>query len=396
MSILFSSQTLGTIELPNRFVCSATYEVMAGENGEVSEAFVKRYTTLAKGEVGLSITGLMYVEPSGRGYRFQAGIHKDRMLAGLGRLTEAVHQHGGKIAFQLAHCGRQTTRQMAGQTPVAPSARGRDPLNFVKPRAMTESDIGQTIEAFGQAARRAAEAGADAVQLHAAHGYLLAEFLSPFFNTRTDAWGGTDQKRFRFLEAVYTEVKANVPQGFPILVKLNTNDYTPQEGITPTLAVTYAGWLSALGVDAVEVSCGTTNYSYMNMCRGDVPTAEIVKSLPWWKRPVGAFMIGKLEGKYPLQEGYNMNAAERIRPVLDATRLMVVGGMRSVACMEKAVASGAADFISMSRPFIRDPFLVKRIREKKIDRVSCVSCNRCFAAVPNELPVYCYNKKFPK
>lgn len=396
MSVLFSSQTAGSIELPNRFVCSATYEAMAGENGEVSEELVKRYTTLAKGEVGLSITGLLYVEPSGRGYRFQAGIHNDRMLDGLGRLAEAVHQHGGKIAFQLAHCGRQTTRQMAGQRPMAPSARGRDPVNFVKPRMMTESDIGQTIEAFGQAARRAAEAGADAVQLHAAHGYLISEFLSPFFNTRADAWGGTDRKRFRFLEAIYAEVTANVPQGFPIYVKLNTNDCTPQEGITPALAVTYAGWLSALGVDAVEVSCGTTNYSYMNMCRGDVPTKEIVKSLSWWQKPVGSYMIGKLEGKYPMQEGYNLHAAERMRPALTSTRLMVVGGMRSVGYMEMAVASGAADFISMSRPFIRDPFLVKKIREKKIDRVSCVSCNRCFAAVPNEIPVYCYNKTFPQ
>jgi 2,4-dienoyl-CoA reductase-like NADH-dependent reductase (Old Yellow Enzyme family) len=369
---------------------------MATENGEVTEELIKRYATLAKGGVGLCITGLMYVHPSGRGYKFQTGIYENNMIEGLNKLTDAVHQNGGKIAFQLAHCGRQTTKKMAGQTPLAPSSYGRDPINFVKPQAMTERDIKNTIEAFGRAARRAFEAGADGIQLHAAHGYLIAEFLSPFFNHRKDDWGGSDENRFKLLKEIFTEVKSHLPKGFPVLVKLNTNDYTPTEGITPLLAVKYAGWLSLMGIDGIEVSCGTTNYSYMNMCRGDVPTEEIVKSLSWWEKPLGSLMIGKLEGKYDLEEGYNLEAAKLMRPVLNSTPLMVVGGMRTVSHMEKVVKNGDADFISMSRPFTREPFLVNKIKEKKLKKVSCVSCNRCFAAVPNNIPVYCYNKAFPK
>ena len=187
-----------------------------------------------------------------------------------------------------------------------------------------------------------------------------------------------------------------MPDNFPILVKLSTHDYTPKHGIIPTLAIKYAEWLAALGIDGLEVSCGTGNYSYMNMCRGDVPTDEFLKAVPWWQKPMGRLMIGKLEGKYDLEEGYNLEAAKMIRPALGGTPLFLVGGMRTVSHMEDVLENGHADFISMSRPFIREPFLVNKIRKGKMDKVSCVSCNRCLAAVPNDLPIYCYNKQFPK
>ena len=396
MSILLSPFKIGQVELANRFVCSATYEGMAHDTGEVSDQLIQRYARLAQGGVGLSITGLMFVHPSGRGYKHQAGIESDRRIAGLSALADAVHRAGGKIAFQIAHCGRQTTKAMAGQIPLGPSPRGRDPINFVKPKAMTEAEISTMIDAFGAAAERAAAAGADAIQLHAAHGYLINQFLSPFFNIRTDGWGGSDQNRFRFLKQVVQAAKARVPDGFPILVKLNAEDFTPKAGITPALAKTYAGWLAALGVDGIEVSCGAGHYSYMNMCRGEVPTAELLKALAWWEKPIGRLMIGKLEGKYDLEEGYNLTAARAIKPAMGDTPLFLVGGMRRATHMAHVIEKGDADFISMSRPFIREPFLVKKIASGEIDRVACVSCNRCFAAIPNEIPIYCYHKGFPK
>jgi 2,4-dienoyl-CoA reductase-like NADH-dependent reductase (Old Yellow Enzyme family) len=396
MSALFTPMKIGNVEIPNRFVNSATYEAMANETGEVSDELVKRYERLAKGGVGLCVSGMMYVHPSGRGYKNQIGIHHDSMIPGLRKLADAVHKEGGKIAFQIAHCGRQTKKSMIGQTPLAPSSRGRDPMYFVKPKEMTEDEIREIIKATADAARRAVEAGADGIQLHAAHGYLFSEFLSPFFNIRTDSWGGSDENRFRFLKETYQEVKKVVPIGYPVFVKLSSNDYTPKEGTTPTLAARYAGWLAELGIDAVEVSCGTTNYSYMNMSRGDVPTAELVKGLAWWEKPLGRLMIGKLEGKFDLQEGYNLEAAKLIKPLLGDIPLILVGGMRTVSHMEEVLDSKHADFISMSRPFIREPFLVDKIKGGEMAKVSCVSCNRCLAAVPNGLPVYCYNKKFPK
>jgi 2,4-dienoyl-CoA reductase-like NADH-dependent reductase (Old Yellow Enzyme family) len=272
---------------------------------------------------------------------------------------------------------------------------GRDPVKFVKPKEMSEGEIQDVILAFGQAARRATEAGADGVQIFAAHGYLINEFLSPFFNRRRDDWGGSDRNRFRFLEEVFLEVRRALPKGIPILAKINVHDYTPKEGITPPLAAKYAGWLKDLGIDGLEVSCGSVFYSFMSTCRGDVPVRELLMAFPWWKRPLGRFVLKSLARRYRFHEAYNLEAARVIKAVLGEIPLLLVGGLRTVKRMEEILKQGDADMISMSRPFIRDPFLVKHIREG-MDQVRCVSCNRCLAAALNELPVRCYNQAFPK
>jgi len=392
---LFTPLKIGNTELKNRFVHSATYEVMARENGEVTETLIKRYVTLAKGGVGLIIPGYMYVHPLGRSYKFQSGIHEDALIPSLRTLVDMIHKEGAQVIFQLAHSGRQTTKNIIGQIPLGPSDKGRDPINFIKPKAMTEPEIHQTIRAFALAANRSVAAGADGVQLHAAHGYLINQFISPFFNHRTDSWGGSDEGRFRFLKETVRAVKDAVPKDTPVLVKLNTHDHTPQVGVTPSVAVKYAKWLAELGIDGIEVSCGTALYSFMNMCRGDVPVDELVQSLPLWKKPLGRLTMNKLAGKYNLEEGYNLEAAQKIKPVLESIPLAVVGGMRTVARMEEALQNGWADLISMSRPLIREPSLVRKIQEGEKDRVACVSCNRCLAAVQNDIPVRCYNKGFP-
>jgi 2,4-dienoyl-CoA reductase-like NADH-dependent reductase (Old Yellow Enzyme family) len=395
MSILFTPIHIGDMQIKNRFVHSATYECMASETGEVSDTLLRRYQNLVKGEVGLIIPGYMYVHPLGRAYRYQIGIHDDEMIPGLRKLVGVVHQDGGKIAFQLAHAGRQTTKAMIGQTPIGPSYRGRDPIYFFKPREMSEDQIHEVIKAFGSAAHRAVEAGADGIQLHAAHGYLINQFISPFFNHRKDEWGGSDVNRFRFLKEVISEVRTKLPRGMPVLVKLNTHDHTPQKGITPPLAVTYARWLTDLNIDGVEISCGSSVYSFMNMCRGDVPVHELVMNLPLWKKPIATFILKSKAGKYDLEEGYNLEAAKMIKPVLGNIPLFVVGGFRKVTQMNEVLDKHYADCISMSRPFIREPFIVKKIKEGKREAVACVSCNRCLGAVQNNIPVYCYNKKFP-
>ena len=395
MSILFTPINLGDVQIKNRFMHSATYEGMALETGEVSDKLVKRYHNLAKGEAGLIIPGYMFVHPLGRSYKYQTGIHSDDMIPGLRKVVEAVHQEGGKIAFQLAHAGRQTTKAMIGQTPIGPSSKGRDPINFVKPKEMSADQIQEVIQAFGAAAKRAVEAGVDGIQLHAAHCYLINQFISPFFNHRKDEWGGSDANRFRLLRELISEVRGALPPGMPLLVKLNTHDYTPQEGITPSLAVTYAKWLSDLEINGLEISCGSPVYSFMNMCRGDVPVKELVQSLPFWKKPLGKLMMKSMVGKYDLEEGYNLEAAKMIKPVLGDIPLFVVGGLRKVAQMKEALEKQYADGISMCRPFIREPFIVKKIKEGKTEAVACVSCNRCLAAVPNNMTVQCYNKGFP-
>lgn len=394
MSILFTPRKIGEIEVKNRFVHSATYEGMADASGRVTDQILRRYNTLAKGGVGAIIPGFMHIHPLGRPYKYHIGIHNDDMIPGLRDLVDSVHREGAHIFFQISHAGRQTCKEIIGQIPMAPSDCGRDPVYFFKPRMMTEAEIDEAIKAYGAAAGRAAEAKADGVQIHAAHGFLINQFLSPFFNRRKDSWGGSAENRFRFLKYVIAETRKNIPNDMPVLVKLNTCDYTPREGVTPSLAVKYAVWLSELGIDMLEVSCGTAVYSYMNMCRGDVPVKELMQSLPAWKRPIGRLMIGSLKGKYDIEEGYNLDAAKMIKSVLNNIPLGLVGGMRTKEKMEEAIADGHADFISMSRPFIREPFIVNKFKEGKRDAVACVSCNKCMAALPNGMPVRCYNKKF--
>lgn len=334
--------------------------------------------------------------PNGRAMKKQIGIQSDGMIEGLKNLTDTIHNEGGKVAFQLVHSGRQTSKDNIGQSPLAPSKGPRDNIYMVKPKEMTEKQIKEIIKAFGVAAFRAQEAGADGVQIHAAHGYLVNQFLSPFFNKRTDSWGGSDENRFRFIKEIVLEIKKNTADEMPVLVKLNTHDHTPKTGITLELAKKYSKWLSELPVEGMEVSCGTLSYSMFNMVRGDVPTEEIIMNFPWWRKILAKMLLKSLEGKFNLEEGYNLEAAKMIKPVIKSIPLMLVGGLRRVAHMEEVLKNRYADLISMSRPFIREPNIVNKIKERKVDSVSCVSCNRCFAAAANLMPVYCYNKGFPK
>lgn len=394
MTSMFEQIHIGGLKVSNRFVHSATCEQMALEDGSVTEQIVKRYTQLAKGGTGLIIPGHMYVHPRGMAHQRQIGIHSDAMIPGLEELAAAVHAHGGKVVFQLAHGGRQSPKSIVGLAPLAPSGGGMDPVSLNRPRQMDEGSIIETIDAFAVAAKRAAAAGADAVQIHAAHGYLINEFLSPFFNKRKDAWGGSDEGRFRILREIVLSVRDVLPESMPVLVKMNVNDFTPRSGIIPDLATVYAKWLVALGVAAVEVSCGT--YYGFQTIRGEIPGAEIARALPAWMRLFARVKMKFQEAANRYQEAYNLAAAASIRPVLNGCPLILVGGMRRLDQMNEVVAQGRADMISMSRPFIREPSLVRKFSEGTSDQSTCTSCNRCFAAMFNNMAVRCYQKGIPE
>jgi 2,4-dienoyl-CoA reductase-like NADH-dependent reductase (Old Yellow Enzyme family) len=395
-SIIFSPQKIGNLELRNRIIRSATYENMAKSTGECSDSLINLYDNLASGEIGLIITGHFYVHKSGRGGIKQVGIHNDEMIPGLSRLTKAVHEKGGKLIFQLSHAGRQTTKSITGDAPIAPSSKNRDMMYLVKPKRMDEAEIETTIDSFVEAAERAVQSNADGIQLHAAHGYLINEFLSPFFNSRNDRWGGSEENQFRFLKEIILRIRKRIPSTFPLLVKINGHDYTPKKGITPQLAIKYTKWLSELDINAIEVSCGTTLFSGLNSARGDVPVKEFMGGLQWWKKPFAWYMLRRMVGKYALIEGYNLKFAKMIQEVIKETPLILVGGIRTKNYMEDLLNNHKIDFIAMARPFIREPTLVKRLKEGKLNQVSCISCNRCIAAFLHDLPLACYVNGIPK
>jgi 2,4-dienoyl-CoA reductase-like NADH-dependent reductase (Old Yellow Enzyme family) len=393
MPQVFQHANLGPLELKNRLIHSATFECMADENGAVTDHLVKRYVNLAKGEVGLIIPGYMYVHPRGKAFSGQTGIHDDRLIPGLTRLVNAVHEAGGLIAFQLAHGGRQCPKKVTGKAPLAPSGFGRDPASMNKPAAAAEADIQEVIASFAKAAKRAFDAGADAIQLHCAHGYLLSEFLSPFFNRRHDQWGGSPENNFRLLRQIILAIQESAGKDRMVMVKMNTDDYTPKKGITPDLAAQYAAWLADLGVAALEVSSGT--YYSFHTVRGDVPVDDLARALPWWMRPMAKVIFKKQVFPCRFQKLYHLPAAEKIKPVIGDMPLILVGGVRTLGEMEKVLSESKADFLSMSRPFIREPFLAKRMNQGKTKEASCISCNKCFAAVFNGLPLRCYTDGLP-
>jgi len=394
-SPLFQEGRIGKLLLPNRFVRSATFEAMAEEDGSATPRIARFYRKLAAGGVGLAITGHMYVQFEGRGHPLQIGIHDDAMLPGLSLLASTVHEAGGRIFFQLSHAGRQTTSRYTGVKPAGPSAMGKDPVYFERCRAMTEEEIQETISAFGQAARRAAQAGADGIQLLAAHGYLLSEFLSPFFNRRKDRWGGNAENRFRLLQEVVLEVKRNVPADYPVCVKLNGNDHTIGRGVSPRLAATYAAWLSALGVDAVEVSAGSIVYSFAGTIRGTIPAGELVRTLPFLIRAPAWLVLKAMQRIWPYSEGYNMSATREIRAAAPELTLIAVGGFNELSAMEEALAGGTADFIALGRPLVENPRLVNEFKEGRRRATDCIHCNRCFAALAYNRPLSCYVKGIP-
>jgi 2,4-dienoyl-CoA reductase-like NADH-dependent reductase (Old Yellow Enzyme family) len=353
VSMLFAPGNINTLTLPNRLVRSATAERMVDADDRPRPQLKQLYRELARGGVGLIITGHMVVHPSGKAHPEMAGIYSDGLIPSLAELADAVHQEGGRIAVQINHGGMQCSRETVPET-IAPSAVDA-PFLKRPAREMTPEEIELVIQAYAQAARRAREAGFDAVQIHAAHGYLIGQFLSPFVNRRTDEWGGDLVGRMRFLRAVCQAVREQVGPDYPMFTKLGMMDGV-DGGLTLEQGVQVVAALEEMGLDAVEISGGIGGSRSLNTRTGIRPGAD---------------------------EAYFRPLAQGARPV---TRLpiMLVGGFRSRRVMEDVLAAGDADFISMCRPLICEPDLPNRLRLGLQEQSACISANRCWAEKPGE------------
>ncbi|WP_305043018.1 NADH:flavin oxidoreductase [Geoalkalibacter sp.] len=352
-SVLFEPTRIRGLELNNRLVRSATWEGMCDAEGRPTPALRDYYRDLAEGGVGLIISGFAFVAVEGKPLPGALGLHRDDFAQDLRALTTAVHQAGGVLCAQLAHAGGQTRPALCGGTPLAPSAVAAAQYQPETPAAMSGADIQRTIAAFADAARRARECGFDAVQLHAAHGYLINQFLSPHTNRRDDGYGGRLDNRARFLLSTYRAVRAAVGDDYPILVKLTGSDHLP-EGLGEKEAVRVAQALDALGIDAIEVSSGTPASGKLTPLRRNILA--------------------------PDQEAYNLSQARDIKAAVRCP-VMVVGGIRGPDRAAAILRDGDADYLCLSRPLIREPGLPRRWRATDNPVASdCTSCNRCFKA----------------
>ena len=364
MSILFEPIVIKGMELKNRFVRSATYDGLADHKGQVTDRQLKFFEDLAKGGVGLIITGIAHVHDSGQTSPIQNSVTTDRCIPGLKKLSAAAHDLGAKIAIQLFHAGRESARFLEAKNleAVGPSFVHDDPY-FKRPyRSMTGEEISEVVSAFGDAAKRVREAGFDAVQVHGAHAYLLSQFLSPYLNRRNDQWGGTLENRLRLHREILKDIRAKAGEDYPLLIKIGVEDGFPG-GLEFSEGALAARFLAQWGFDAIEISSGL---------RG--------------KRYEGTEFKTKLNR--PERECYFREWCREIKTEVDVP-VMMVGGMRTFALMEEAVEGGEADFVSLCRPFIREPSVVNKWREDSRYKPACISCNQCLDTIFKGNPVQC-------
>jgi len=338
---LFEPFQVREMLLRNRFMRSATTSAYADEEGVVGDPIIRAYDRLSRGGVGLIAKGHLYVADNGKAHDGMAGISSDRHIPGLRALTDAVHRHGGRIVAQINHAGVVHRPDRAGPS----EYREAD----WSAREMTVDEVEAAIQAFGDAAERAMQAGFDGVQIHSAHGYLVSQFLSRLVNRRTDEWGGSLENRIRFLMEVYDEVRGRVGNE-PVLAKMNCDDFSP-DGFTVEDSVKVAKALSDKGIDLIEVSGGG---------RGEQKElrARAKHSDPAYGELAFA------------------GHAEKIKAAIGPTPMALVNGFRRLETMQLAVDRGLTDAVSMSRPFIREPDLVKKLMEGQRE-AECIRCDAC-------------------
>lgn len=345
ISDLFDPLTIGQMKIPNRFVRSATGE-NRGKDGRVTDSLVDVYRELAKGEIGLIVTGVLYPKKSGKIFQNMIGVDADNTVPGLKRIAEAVHANGGKIAAQIGHGGGHCLPEWTGFQAEGPSTM-INPHSGLEARGLSGDEVRELVDLFVQAARRTVEAGFDAVQIHAAHSHLISQFLSPVTNRRDDEWGGSAEKRSRFLMEIYQGIRKTTGPSFPILVKLGLEDTHP-EGKPLVEGIATARTLATEGVDALEVSEGFESE----------PGHHI-----------------RADTQHPCY----LEQCRQVRQEIDIP-IILVGGMRSLQDMKSVLENDIADAVSLSRPFIMDPHLVLAFRQGLTMESGCISCNGCVEA----------------
>jgi 2,4-dienoyl-CoA reductase-like NADH-dependent reductase (Old Yellow Enzyme family) len=363
MSKLFEQSEINKMVLLNRFVRSATWEGMAAEDGAATPGLNEEMVKLALGEVGLIITGHAYIRQEGQAGMLQLGMYKDELIPGLQKMTDKVHEAGGKIVAQLAHAGHFAIKQLTGQIPLVVS--NFEGLAKSPRKEMTVQDIQELVDVFKEAAVRARTAGFDGVQIHAAHGYLLSQFLSPSFNKRQDEFGGDVHGRAKIHVEILEAIRKAVGDDYPVLIKMNSQDFV-ENGLSLEDSLQAGRMLADAGLDAIELSGGMLTSGNLSPSRSGINTEE--------------------------KEAYFREAAKLFKSEIDIP-IILVGGMRSFEVADRLVEEGAADYISMCRPLIREPQLIKRWKEGDRRKAECNSDNLCFGPALEGKGIFCVTKE---
>ncbi len=343
MKAMFDCTELNGIYLKNRFFRSATWENLADSEGRPTEALMKVYEALAAGGVGSIITSYAHVLRDEQPNPGMLGIYNDSLISDHRKLTDLVHSYSSKIVLQVVYGGSRTSHQVTGREIWGPSAVAHKSFGVI-PKAMNHGDFKTLIDAFASAGLRAKKAGYDGVELHAAHGYLLSQFLSPYYNRRTDEYGNSIENRARIIFEVYNAVRTKVGKDFNVLIKLNCSDFD-DDGATFDECRYVCVELARLGIDAIEIS-------------GDLPLKEVTIE----------------------RESVYRDYAAQIAQLVPVP-VIVVGVNRDIKVMAKTLNSTNIEYFSLSRALIREANLVNRWQSGDLAKAQCIYCSKCATTV---------------
>jgi 2,4-dienoyl-CoA reductase-like NADH-dependent reductase (Old Yellow Enzyme family) len=373
-SKVFTPGKIGNLELRNRTIRSGCFEGLS-PNATPGDALIEHHRRVAAGGIGMTTVSYCAVSRDGVAFGHEMWL-REEIIPILKRLTDAVHREGAAASIQIGHCGFFANKSVIGKTPIGPS-RKFCLFRYSICRAMTKDDIKRVRDDFGKAAGMAVRAGFDAIEIHAGHGYLLSQFLSPWTNHRKDEYGGSLENRLRFPASVIKHVREVVGPGYPILVKMNCEDGF-KGGLTINEAVEVAKGFEAAGAGALVPSCGFTARTSFYMMRGQVPILEYVKSEKNLFTKIGMALFGRfIVREVPFKELFLFDQAKRIK---DAVTIPVVyiGGICSLENMAKVMKEGF-EFVQIGRATVRDPDVIRKMQSGEITAIDCDHCNRCVA-----------------
>ncbi|MHA1346715.1 MAG: oxidoreductase [Candidatus Heimdallarchaeaceae archaeon] len=347
MTKLFTPFKIGNLIIRNRFVRSATTSYWSDDEGILSDQIIQHYKALAEGGIGLIIKGHSYINDKGKAHSKQSGLSSKKHVPRMKELTDIVHSFGSKIIAQINHGGYTAKADRATASSYS--------LDKLEARELSLEEISSIVEDFAQAAENAVEAGFDGIQIHAAHGYLVSQFLSDIVNKRQDKYGGSIEKRAQLLLEIYDAIRKRIGSEAIIGVKMNCDDFVEERGLIIADSTRVAVMLEERGIDFIEISGG-----------GPEQDREIRKNR------------GRAEEDKGYSEATWGKHAEKFRESVPNLPLILVDGIRSRTTMDALLENNVVDFISMSKPFIIEPDLVKLL-EKGQDKTSCIDCGECIS-----------------
>lgn len=359
-SLLFQPITINTLTLPNRTIMAPMVTNFAAPDGTVTDKLINYHVARARGGVGLQIVEATYMDQSGKSYARGLGISDDYMIPGLRRLTSAVHRAGGRIAVQLQHGGQVVLPEFSGQAVMLPSfIPGVTPYDDAN--VMDQDDIDFIVKKYVEAVLRAVKCGFDAVEIHAAHGYLILRFMSPHSNRRTDAYGGSFENRMRFPREIVTAVRKAVGRDYPVLMRLSVDEMF-KEGIQLEEGTRIAKTMADCGIDLIDASVCTLETNFLNTA---APCFD---------------------------NGWHAERGRAVKEAVgDAALVSIVGRIHTRAVAEQILEAGKADLVTIGRALIADPDLVRKWSEERDeDVIPCLSCNEgCIWQMAQRKAVQC-------